>query len=105
MRRIFRRGSDEDSELSANDTEYAFRRSKGLLGRIKDGIFGTGALAKVAFFVFAALYIFQNEVTLRVARTLQKRLRGVSAKLERDEALDERDIKVLEGWRWRVLLW
>lgn len=92
--------------MSSNDTEYAFRKSKGILSAIKDGILGGGAFAKIAFFVFAVLYVFQNEVTIRVAKTLQKRIRKISAKLERgDGTVDEGDMKVFEGWRWRVLLW
>ncbi|KAJ6443182.1 Histone acetyltransferase ESA1 [Purpureocillium lavendulum] len=107
VRRIFRRdGDDEDARLSSNDTEYAFRRSKGLMARIKDGLLGSGAFAKVAFFVFAVLYVFQNEVSLRVARTVQKRLRRLADRVERgDEDVDEGDVKMLDGWRWRVLLW
>lgn len=108
MRRIFRRDSrsDDDSRLSSNDTEYAFRRSKGLMARIKDGVLGSGSFAKVAFFVFAVLYVFQNEVSLRVARTVQKRVRRLMERVERgDEDVDEKDVRMLEGWRWRVLLW
>lgn len=63
-------------------------------------------MAAVAFFVFAVLYVFQNEVSLRVGKTLAKRLKRLSAKLEsgRDD-IDENDMKLLSGWRWRVLLW
>lgn len=106
VRRIFRRGSDQESQLSSNDTEYAFRRSKGLMSRIKDGILGDGSLAKIAFFVFAVLYVFQNEVSLRVARTMRKRIKNLCQRIERgDPDIGEGDIKVLDGWRWRVLLW
>jgi hypothetical protein len=90
---------------SSNDTEYAFRRSQSLLSRIRDSVFGKGGLAGVAFFVFAVLYIFQNEVSLRVARTIQKRVKKLGTKIERGEPVSESDMKVLEGWRWRVLLW
>ncbi|KND91575.1 putative methyltransferase-like protein C27D7.08c [Tolypocladium ophioglossoides CBS 100239] len=41
VRRIFRRGSDRESQSSSNDTEYAFRKSKGLMSRIKEGILGS----------------------------------------------------------------
>jgi hypothetical protein len=105
IRKIFRRGSDEESLQSSNDTEYAFRRSQGLLSRIRDSVFGKGGLAGMAFFVFAVLYVFQNEVSLRVARTIQKRIKKLSARIERGEGVEETDMKVLEGWRWRVLLW
>ena len=106
VRRIFRRGSDEDSVESSNDTEYAFKRSKGLISRIKDSVLGKGSLAGVAFFVFAVLYVFQNEVSLRVAKTVQKRIRRLAARIERgDPEVDDKDIKMLQGWRWRVLLW
>ncbi|XWW98855.1 hypothetical protein V2A60_006858 [Cordyceps javanica] len=105
VRRIFRRNDDEGSKVASNDTEYAFHRSKNILARIKDSVFGVGRLASIAFFVFAALYIFQNEVSLRVAKTTQKRIRQLSDRIhEGDYTLEERDLRVLEGWRWRILL-
>lgn len=104
VRAIFRRPADETE--TSNDTEYAFRKSKTLISRIKDSLPGRGALASVAFFVFAVLYVFQNEVSLRVARTVSKRLKGLRAKLEGGyDGIDENDMKLLAGWRWRVLLW
>lgn len=67
---------------------------------------GKGSFARIAFLVCAVLYVFSNEVTLRVARTVQKRLRKLTARIERgDVDIDERDLRLLEGWRWRVLLW
>lgn len=67
---------------------------------------GKGGFAGVAFFVFAVLYVFQNEVSLRVAKTVQKRVKRLTARVERgDPDIDDRDIKMLQGWRWRVLLW
>lgn len=105
MRRIFRRGSDDDSQIASNDTEYAFQRSKAILSRIKNSIFGVGKLASIAVFVFSVLYIFQNEVSLRVARTTQKRIKQLSDRIQAgDYTLEERDMKVLDGWRWRILL-
>lgn len=60
----------------------------------------------MAFFVLAILYVFEGEVLLRVARTVSKRLKRLIAKVERgDEGLGEDDMKVLKGWRWRILLW
>ncbi|KAJ3477455.1 hypothetical protein NLG97_g8834 [Lecanicillium saksenae] len=106
VRRIFKRGTDEESQVASNDTEYAFQRAKNILERIKDGVFGIGRLASIGFFVFAVLYIFQNEVSLRVARTIQKRIKQLSDRIqEGDYTLEERDMKVLEGWRWTILLW
>jgi hypothetical protein len=106
VRRIFRRGDDEASLAASNDTEYAFNKSKGLLDYIKEGVLGNGSFAKIAFFVFAVLYVFQNEVSLRVARTMHKRIKRLVARVEMgDTELDERDIKILDGWRWRILLW
>ena len=114
VRRIFRRperSEDDDTNTqgveASNNTEYAFRKSKGLLTRIKDGLFGSGAFAQIAFFVFAVMYVFSNEVTLRVAKTTQKRLRKLLGKIERGEdgAEIEEGEKALDGWRWRVLLW
>ncbi|KAL7629786.1 hypothetical protein AAE478_001309 [Parahypoxylon ruwenzoriense] len=103
VRRVFRRSS-KDNE--ANDTEYAFKRSKSLVARILDSVRGKSKLASVAFFVLATLYVFQSEVSLRVARTVSKRLKRLVAKVERgDQGLGEDDMKVLNGWRWRVLLW
>ncbi|KAI2472496.1 hypothetical protein F4781DRAFT_428463 [Annulohypoxylon bovei var. microspora] len=103
VRRIFRRSS-EDNE--SNDTEYAFKRSKSLVGRILDSVHGKSKLASVAFFVLSILYVFQSEVSLRVARTVSKRLKRLMAKVERgDPGLGDDDLRVLNGWRWRVLLW
>ncbi|CAK7234016.1 hypothetical protein SEUCBS140593_008795 [Sporothrix eucalyptigena] len=104
VRRLFRR--DHTRTNTANDTEYAFVRSRSLVDRMLSSVTRRGGLASIAFFVFAVLYIFSNEVSLRVARTVSKRLKRLSTKLERgDEPLDEADLKQLSGWRWRVLLW
>lgn len=106
VRKFFRRGSDEESQLSSNDTEHAFRKSKSLLAGVKNAILGGGAFAKVAMFVFAVLFVFQNEVTIRVAKTLNKRLKNLTERVERgDQDLTESDLRVFQGWRWRVLLW
>ncbi|OTB01064.1 hypothetical protein M426DRAFT_323715 [Hypoxylon sp. CI-4A] len=103
VRRIFRRSS-EDKE--SNDTEYAFKKSKSLIGRILDSVHGKGKLASLAFFVLSVLYIFQSEVSLRVGRTMSKRLKRLMSRVERgDHSLGKDDLKVLNGWRWRVLLW
>lgn len=112
VRTLFRRvvpapAANDDSRMASNDTEYAFRRAKSLISRIKASILGRGGiLAGLTFFVFAALYVFQNEVALRVARTLSKRVRKLVGKVERGGyEVDEKDLGALEGWRWRVLLW
>ncbi|KAJ4257549.1 hypothetical protein NW762_008673 [Fusarium torreyae] len=107
IRRFWRRGhDDEESQSSANDTEYAFKKSKGLLEHIKNGVLGHGRFAKLAFLVFAVLFVFSNEVSIRVARTVQKRLKKLTARIEHgDPDIDDKDMKLLEGWRWRVLLW
>ncbi|ORY59534.1 uncharacterized protein BCR38DRAFT_444806 [Pseudomassariella vexata] len=104
VRKIFRRSAD-DTE-SSNDTEYAFKRSKSLIERILDSVNGKGTFASVAFFVLAIMYVFQSEVSLRVARTVQKRLKRLSARIEAgDGMLGEADMDVFRGWRWRVLMW
>ncbi|PKK51660.1 hypothetical protein CI102_2536 [Trichoderma harzianum] len=106
VRKLFRRGTDVESRASSNNTEYAFRKSKGLLARIKDSVLGHHRLASIAFFVFSVMYVFQNEVTLRVAKTMQKRLKKLSQRLEYgNQEIDEKDLKLLDGWRWRVILW
>ncbi|KAH9889605.1 hypothetical protein F4778DRAFT_383932 [Xylariomycetidae sp. FL2044] len=103
VRRLFRRSS-KDTE--ANDTEHAFVKSKSLIARILDSVRGKGRLASVAFFVLAVLYIFSNEVSLRVGRTVVKRLKKLTAKVDKGvETVGEEDMKILSGWRWRVLLW
>ncbi|KAI0596787.1 hypothetical protein F4775DRAFT_278664 [Biscogniauxia sp. FL1348] len=103
VRKLFRRSS-KDKE--SNDTEYAFRRSKSLIARILGTVRGKGGLASLAFFVLAVLYIFESEVSLRVARTVSKRLKKLSTKIENgDQSIGEDDLKVLKGWRWRILLW
>ncbi|KAI1497846.1 hypothetical protein F5X99DRAFT_395360 [Biscogniauxia marginata] len=103
VRKLFRRSS-KDKE--SNDTEYAFKKSKSLIARIVDSVRGKGALASLAFFVLAVLYVFQSEVSLRVAKTVSKRLKKLTAKIERgDQGIGDEDLKVLRGWRWRVLFW
>ncbi len=106
VRRLFRRRSGATTTSASNDTEYAFVRSRSLVDRMLTSVRRRGGLASIAFFVFAVLYIFSNEVSLRVARTVGRRLKRLSSKIERgDELLDEADLKQLAGWRWRVLLW
>lgn len=109
VKRIFRRPSSSSGQEAdtPSSTEYAFARSKTLLARILDSVRGRSGLASLAFFVFAALYIFQNEVSLRVARTVSRRLRRLGGKIESGEGggIDEKDLELLKGWRWRVLMW
>ncbi|KAI1361504.1 hypothetical protein F5Y08DRAFT_17062 [Xylaria arbuscula] len=111
VRKIFRRSSSSDDHhhVSSNDTEHAFRKSKSLIARILDSVHVSGSksgFASIAFFVLAVLYVFQNEVSLRVARTVSKRLKTLVAKVETGvEDVGEQDLKLLNGWRWRVLLW
>ncbi|KFA78835.1 hypothetical protein S40288_05474 [Stachybotrys chartarum IBT 40288] len=93
VRRLWRRGTDQESKHSSNDTEYAFRRSKSLLSRINDSVFGRGGLASVGFFVFAVLYVFQAEVSLRVARTMQKRIKKLCSKIERGDTSQQEKMK------------
>ncbi|KAH6635650.1 hypothetical protein B0J18DRAFT_54503 [Chaetomium sp. MPI-SDFR-AT-0129] len=94
-----------DTDYASNRTEYAFKKSRGLVSRILASTNRPG-LGTIAFFVFAVLYVFQNEVSLQVARTVSKRLRRLVAKVEAGrEEVTEEDLKVLRGWRWRVLLW
>ncbi|PFH55960.1 hypothetical protein XA68_17320 [Ophiocordyceps unilateralis] len=104
VRTIFRTGSDRHS--SANDTEHAFRKSEGLVARIRHGVLGNGMLARVALFVLGVLVVFQNEVLLRVAKTVHRRLKRLCERMERGESdvADDADMAVLDGWRWRVLL-
>ncbi|KAK2614605.1 hypothetical protein N8I77_001414 [Diaporthe amygdali] len=104
VRAIWKR-PQHDSK-SSNSTEYAFRKSKSLITRILSTVRSTfGGLASVTFFVFAVLYVFQNEVSLRVAKTVSKRLKRLHTKVERgDQVITENDLKLLRGWRWRVLL-
>ncbi|KAI0508709.1 hypothetical protein F5B22DRAFT_388965 [Xylaria bambusicola] len=111
VRKIFRRSSSDDHVSSSNDTEHAFRKSKSLIARILDSVHvegksGFASIASIAFFVLAVLYVFQNEVSLRVARTVSKRLKTLVSKVEDGvEDVGEQDFKILNGWRWRVLLW
>lgn len=106
MRAIFRRRKGEANEYGAsNNTELAFRKSKGLVDRILDSMsVGKGALASIAFFVLAAMYVFQNEIALRSARTVAKRMKRLCGRLEAGESqLRGDEIDILEGWRWRVI--
>lgn len=87
------------------DTEHSFVRTRALLAKIKDTVLGRNSIASIAFFVFAVLYVFSNEVTLLVAKTVNKRLKKLSSRIEKgDGLLEEKDLKLLDGWRWRVLL-
>ena len=73
---------------------------------MNDSLLGRGGLASVAFFVFAVMFVFQNEVSLQVARKVSRQLKKLTTKLERGEGeVGEKEMKLLEGWRWRVLLW
>ncbi|KAM0818268.1 hypothetical protein AB5N19_04077 [Seiridium cardinale] len=104
VRRIFRRPADD--EETSNDTEYAFQRSKGLISRTWTLVRNNGALASMGLFVLSVLYVFQAEVSLRVARTVSKRLKRLIQRIEiGNETLDERDMGLFKGWRWRVLNW
>ncbi|SPO01472.1 uncharacterized protein DNG_04145 [Cephalotrichum gorgonifer] len=108
VKSMFRHFVPPSTEVThaSNDTEYAFRRSASLLARIRESVLGRGGvLAGVSFFVFAVLYVFQNEVAIRVARTLSRRVKKLLGKLEKGGyEVDEGDLNVFEGWRWRVLL-
>jgi hypothetical protein len=104
VKKLFRRPKDDNDE-SSNRTEYAFKKSKSLVSRILASASRPG-LGTLAFFVFAVLYVFQNEVTLRVARSVSKRLRRIAAKVEDGrEEVTEDDVRLLQGWRWRVVSW
>lgn len=50
----------------------------------------------------------QAEVSLRVARTVARRLKRLVAKIETGDpgviVLRRKDLDILKGWRWRVLL-
>ncbi|KAK8119836.1 uncharacterized protein PG998_004462 [Apiospora kogelbergensis] len=119
-------GGSDNSNAIMNATEYAFSKSRSLIKRIRESVRGSGwflgGVATVAFFVLSVLYVFENEVSLRVAKTVSKRLKRLTAKIERggaaaggnsggtsrpaDALLDEKDLAVLQqGWRWRVLTW
>ncbi len=100
-------GGGDGVTLAVNDTEYAFGKSKTLISRILHSTGGRKTrLASMALFVFAVLYVFQNEVSLRVARTVSKRLKRLAIKVNRgEEEISEKDMELLRGWRWRVLLW
>ena len=101
-----------------NATEYALGKSRALMQRIRASARGggwfLGGFAAVAVFVLSVLYVFENEVSLRVAKTVSKRLKRLAAKVERggggggraEAQIDEKDLAVLQqGWRWRVLTW
>ncbi|RDA89875.1 hypothetical protein CP533_6651, partial [Ophiocordyceps camponoti-saundersi (nom. inval.)] len=100
VRTIFRRRHPQpQSETRLNNTEHAFHHAQNLMARIRNGVLGRGGLlASVAMFVFGLLVVFRNEVLLRVARTVYRRLRRVVERMERGGDADD---GVLEGWRWR----
>ncbi|KAL1842566.1 hypothetical protein VTJ49DRAFT_4849 [Mycothermus thermophilus] len=97
--------SDDYDSPPSNRTEYAWRRSKRLVSRILEST-GRPGLGTLAFFVFAVLYIFTNEVSLRAARSVARRLGRLAAKVDEGrEEVGEADLKALRGWRWRVVGW
>ncbi|KAL2761037.1 hypothetical protein ACRALDRAFT_1073373 [Sodiomyces alcalophilus JCM 7366] len=105
VKRLFRRSPDEkDQDKSVTDTEHAFARSREILSRIKDTVLGRSGFGSMAFFVFAVLYVFSNEVSLMVAKTVSKRVKSVYHKIYDGQEINEKDIKLLDGWRWRILL-
>jgi hypothetical protein len=107
MRRIYPRDKDADGKPSANSTEHAYRKSMSLMSRINETVLGSGGIAQMAMFVVSLLWVFQNEVSLQVAKTVHRRLRRLCAKLEKGGGVEvsEADMTLLQGWRWRVLLW
>ncbi|KAL2267790.1 hypothetical protein VTJ83DRAFT_5067 [Remersonia thermophila] len=97
--------SDDYDEPPSNSTERAWRRSKRLVARILEE-YGRPGLGTLAFFVFAVLYVFTNEVSLRAARSVARRLGRLAAKLDEGrEEVGEADMKALRGWKWRVVGW
>ncbi|PHH60286.1 hypothetical protein CDD81_1876 [Ophiocordyceps australis] len=106
VRHIFRRSAHAQPRAWANDTEYALHRSKSLLSRMTRSMvrLGTGPLARLSLVVFAAVYVFYNELCLRVARTLYRRVYRLCQRIQRRDLVGHDDVAVLEGWRWRVLL-
>ncbi|KAK8060784.1 hypothetical protein PG996_010714, partial [Apiospora saccharicola] len=76
-----------NSNALMNATEYAFGKSRALIQRIRASVRGSGwflgGFAAVSFFVLSVLYVFENEVSLRVAKTVSKRLKRLTAKVER----------------------
>lgn len=106
VRRVLRRRDDGASRRAASGTEHAFRRAAALAARIRAAVLGEGAAAQAALLVLAVLCVFQNEVTLRAARAAQRRVRRLAERLQRGDVDGAAaDAVVLEGWRWRVLLW
>lgn len=105
VKALFRRPRhSRDESESSSRTEYAFRKSKELIARVLAATTRPG-IGTVAFFVFAVLYVFQNEVSLRTARTVSRRLDRLVSKVESGQEVTEDDMKVLKGWRWRILAW
>lgn len=90
-----------------NETEYAFWESKSLAASLLHGARRYGSrIAAVVMFILGALYAFQNEVVLAAARTVMRRLKVLSKKVEEGNVeLSDKDLDVLTGWRWRVIFW
>ncbi|KOS23310.1 hypothetical protein ESCO_003662 [Escovopsis weberi] len=107
MRAIFRRRADPDSGpcCTNNNTEMAFQQSQSWFARVREGAQKHGQWASMAAFVFSLLFVFSNEVLFRVAKTVYKRVRKTAGRIEREGEVREGDLEVLEGWRWRVMLW
>ncbi|KAL5594334.1 hypothetical protein BROUX41_001274 [Berkeleyomyces rouxiae] len=107
IKSVFRRIAKHYPRLdAANDTEYAFKRSRTLTDYLKASVAGRKRLAGVSMFLFAVLYVFQNEILLRVSRTMYKRVRRLHDKMVRGQHMvTQEDLTVMDGWRWRVISW
>ncbi|KAJ2894325.1 hypothetical protein MKZ38_007721 [Zalerion maritima] len=110
---IIKRFFHRPAKSSASKTEYAYSKSQSMVSRILTMVKNAGWTASIFVLVLAALYVFQAEVMIRVAKTVHKRLKRLVIKMEEGERLgrdgmvvmEDSDLKVLKGWRWRVLLW
>lgn len=61
------------------------------------------SISTVALSVFAALYVFHNEVVLWACNTLTKRLDCLYQKVEEGDDDVESDEDFLDSWRWKVV--
>jgi hypothetical protein len=66
----------------------------------------TKAIALVTVYTLAFLYTAQNEVSVRVARAVSRRLKQLISKIDKgEEIVTDEDLNFLEGWRWKILFW
>lgn len=63
-------------------------------------------VVRAVLYFLAVMYVVQNELSIKAARTVQGDLERLRAKVDEGrDVITEEDIETLRGWNWRVLFW